>query len=217
MTLQSIETRYAGHRFRSRLEARWAVFFDTLGVRWEYEPQGFELSPLSEATLKRMADEHLREPQPEDANHLGSYLPDFWLPDQAAWFEVKGADPSHEEWARLFRFAELTDQRFFIAVGSIPDPRRIDESGHPQEDGFEIYTYSDLHYAWTRCRWCGSFDLTFDARSARTRCGCHKAKYPDFQAPCCNGDKCYQGDAPEIVAAYSAARSARFEHGESGA
>jgi hypothetical protein len=28
MTIQAIETVYRGHRFRSRLEARWAVFFD---------------------------------------------------------------------------------------------------------------------------------------------------------------------------------------------
>ena len=36
-------TVYNGYRFRSRLEARWAVFFDALGVRYEYEPEGFEL------------------------------------------------------------------------------------------------------------------------------------------------------------------------------
>lgn len=29
-----IQTRYAGCLFRSRLEARWAVFFDHLGIRW---------------------------------------------------------------------------------------------------------------------------------------------------------------------------------------
>lgn len=29
-TIRAIETRYAGCRFRSRLEARWAVFFDHL-------------------------------------------------------------------------------------------------------------------------------------------------------------------------------------------
>ncbi|KMS74530.1 hypothetical protein ACH49_22440 [Streptomyces leeuwenhoekii] len=217
MPIQPVETRYAGHRFRSRLEARWAVFFDALGVPWEYEPQGFELAPLPKETLARLAEEELRTPQLDDANHLGFYLPDFWLPAQDAWFEVKGADPSAEEWARLYRFMNLTDQRTFVAVGSIPDPRTIEEHGHPQEDGFEIYTYGDLHYAWTQCRWCGLFDLTFDARSARTRCRCHRTAYPDLNAPCCNGDKCYSGDAPQIIAAYTAARSARFEHGESGA
>jgi hypothetical protein len=38
-----IPTRYKGYHFRSRLEARWAVFFDQLGLDWEYEPQGYVL------------------------------------------------------------------------------------------------------------------------------------------------------------------------------
>ena len=41
--IKAIETVYKGYKFRSRLEARWAVFFDALGVEWEYEPEGFEL------------------------------------------------------------------------------------------------------------------------------------------------------------------------------
>lgn len=34
----AIETIYAGHRFRSRLEARWAAFFTNIGWEWTYEP-----------------------------------------------------------------------------------------------------------------------------------------------------------------------------------
>ena len=41
--MKAIETFYNGHRFRSRLEARWAVVFDALGVKYEYEPEGFVL------------------------------------------------------------------------------------------------------------------------------------------------------------------------------
>lgn len=55
MTPKAIETSYKGYRFRSRLEARWAVFFDTLGIKWEYEKQGYSLPS-------------------------GAYLPDFWQP-----------------------------------------------------------------------------------------------------------------------------------------
>lgn len=43
MTIKAIQTEYKGYKFRSRLEARWAVFFDALGVGWEYEPEGFDL------------------------------------------------------------------------------------------------------------------------------------------------------------------------------
>lgn len=66
--LQAIETRYRGFRFRSRLEARWAVFFDALGVEWEYEPQGYRLSDGTQ------------------------YLPDFRAVSPqglATWYEVK--------------------------------------------------------------------------------------------------------------------------------
>lgn len=63
----AIETEYKGYRFRSRLEARWAVFFDALGVEWKYEDQGYEV------------DGH-------------RYLPDFVLPGLSIFCEVKG-DP----------------------------------------------------------------------------------------------------------------------------
>lgn len=41
--LKAIQTEYKGYLFRSRLEARWAVFFDACGVKWEYEPEGYDL------------------------------------------------------------------------------------------------------------------------------------------------------------------------------
>lgn len=43
MSAKAIETHYKGYRFRSRLEARWAVFFDAIGVDWEYEVEGYSL------------------------------------------------------------------------------------------------------------------------------------------------------------------------------
>lgn len=55
MSIRSIETQYAGCLFRSRLEARWAVFFDALNIKWEYEHEGFDIEGTP-------------------------YLPDFWLP-----------------------------------------------------------------------------------------------------------------------------------------
>lgn len=62
--MQPIETRYKGYRFRSRLEARWAVFFDHCKQNWIYEHEGFTL--LS-----------------------GAYLPDFYFPGLEAYLEVK--------------------------------------------------------------------------------------------------------------------------------
>jgi hypothetical protein len=36
--IRAIPTHYNDVRFRSRLEAKWAVFFDLCGWRWQYEP-----------------------------------------------------------------------------------------------------------------------------------------------------------------------------------
>lgn len=67
---RAIETQYAGTLFRSRLEARWAVVFDHLGIAWEYEPEAFDVGWGPDPT---------------------GYLPDFWLPDTKTWAEVKGS------------------------------------------------------------------------------------------------------------------------------
>ena len=73
MTIKAIQTQYKGYHFRSRLEARYAVFFDALGLEWEYEMEGFELS-----TGER-------------------YLPDFYLPEANLWLEIKGPKPTENE------------------------------------------------------------------------------------------------------------------------
>lgn len=83
MTIKAIETRYSGYRFRSRTEARWAVFFDAIGIKWEYEPEGFV---LPDGTTY-LPDFKLFYPEPED---------NFY-----AWVEVKGVEPSIEERAKL--------------------------------------------------------------------------------------------------------------------
>jgi hypothetical protein len=101
-TIKPIETVYNGYRFRSRLEARWAVFFDALGIEYEYEPEGFELP-----SGKR-------------------YLPDFYLPDDDVWVEIKGSKPNHSDIERIIEFCEwkcdITDvgTRFRLLVGGIP-------------------------------------------------------------------------------------------------
>lgn len=72
MNIKPIDTRYGGYLFRSRLEARWAVFFDSIctnaerdeWLKWDYEAQGFDLPS-------------------------GPYLPDFYMPDYHTFVEIK--------------------------------------------------------------------------------------------------------------------------------
>lgn len=104
MTLTPIETSYKGVTFRSRLEARWAVFFDELHVRWLYEPEGFVL--------------------PSGAR----YLPDFFLPDFNYWIEIK---PELIEDRRHGEFMELVPYKHFIVIFGRPDQdaEEHDDSG----------------------------------------------------------------------------------------
>jgi hypothetical protein len=46
MKIKAIETKYAGRYFRSRLEARWAVWFTEMGIKWEYEIVGMDLDGI---------------------------------------------------------------------------------------------------------------------------------------------------------------------------
>jgi hypothetical protein len=91
--IKPIETRYMGYRFRSRLEARWAVFFQTLGVQWEYEPEGFDLGD-------------------------GYYLPDFRVQcgEVTHWYEVK---PGHIKSSDKFsKFTRLVTRSYDSDTGS---------------------------------------------------------------------------------------------------
>jgi len=94
--MRAIETHWKGYRFRSRLEARWAVFFDKTGVRWEYEPEGFELTDG------------------------GRYLPDFFLPDIGLWVEIKPGLLTVQEAYKATQLVAGTKQPLFISAG-MPD------------------------------------------------------------------------------------------------
>ena len=75
MIYASIPTKYKGIAFDSRLEARWAVFFDECKWRWTYQP--FDLKGWSpHFSLKIGNVSYLVNVQPttEDDSHLMDYL-----------------------------------------------------------------------------------------------------------------------------------------------
>lgn len=109
--IKAIETVYKGYRFRSRLEARWAVFFDEMGIEYQYEPEGFETP-------------------------FGWYLPDFYLPKMNAWVEVKGGrEWTPDERAKLTNVCSLTDCIGLFVYG---DP--LEQFSYPNNKTIMIYT-----------------------------------------------------------------------------
>jgi hypothetical protein len=131
--MKAIETLYAGYRFRSRLEARWAVFFDSAGIEYQYEPEGFEL----ESGVR--------------------YLPDFYLPRMGAWAEVKARytpDLIEKSWSAAREITRDTALEAglgeaFVFLGDLfrqprrgatyPVARRAEMSYHGEGDYFGIW------------------------------------------------------------------------------
>ena len=92
--IKAILTDYGDYRFRSRLEARWAFFFDRVGIAWEYEPEGFSL-PVN-----------------------GRYLPDFWLPESSCYVEIKPfLKPDQKETAKC---KELSQEHSVLLICGDP-------------------------------------------------------------------------------------------------
>lgn len=190
MTIKAIETCYKGYRFRSRLEARWAVFMDAASIPWRYEEQGFDLGGGI------------------------CYLPDFWLPMHDLFLEIK---PRLEERSdRVMPGLELCSH---LAEQSGKDVVMISGDCWPGEyrllvlhggDG-DLSIWGDGPGSWpsSRLRKC---------RRCEGLCYVHLSNEEDWWAwgdvgkhTC--GD---HGRAPLEFdnQHYERARSARFEHGE---
>jgi hypothetical protein len=212
--IKAIETRYAGCRFRSRLEARWAVFFDALGFAWEYEPEGYELG------------------------ELGRYLPDFRVWDtgsvgtgEAQWIEVKGVHPTPREIDLINELFWVTRTGAAIVYGEI-EARALDgfrrnewalpacvahygrtPVGWDMVRPYEVAGYHERLTAHLDRNEAFGVDSPFVQTSLDRACrvvipnrgwisGVPYGRWPRIKTT-----------VPEAV---RAARSARFEHGESG-
>lgn len=200
--IKAIETKYKGYRFRSRLEARWAVFLDDLKIIWEYEKEGFHLEGV------------------------GSYLPDFWLPDFNAWLEIKGAEPSSDDAAKVKAFGRNTNAAVFMAVGLPIGGGKTDlrscfntrlPNGDfwvcPACDAVQIDYQESLPYLFA-CVACSRNPRKAPENLARHSVGFPRKVYWDLHR---SGAEFLDAASREIRRAAEAARSVRFEFGEQGA
>jgi hypothetical protein len=187
--IKAIETVYKGYRFRSRLEARWAVFFDALGIKWEYEKEGYDLGKA------------------------GRYLPDFWLPDYKYWIEIKAENPSQGEWDKAYELSSKSGRPVHICVG-LPDIRgRVDSFYYEESNSGGGLTMEDWVY-WCACSKCDKPDIAFGTTSQAVFIDGYAY---EEQPICCDADdQEMMMDHPSLMRAYVIARSARFEHGERG-
>ena len=127
------ETIFDGHRFRSRLEARWAVFFKTLGIIYEYQREAFELPS-------------------------GWFLPAFWLPVEKCWIHIaptgssKFSEPCHELSSRsgeqvLYVVGNPWQMGYCIQVYSVRSPETTFDTPYNEDAVFAEDRKAD------RCLW----------------------------------------------------------------
>lgn len=194
-----IETKYCGHLFRSRLEARWAVFFNALGIEWEYEKEGYHL------------------------NECGNYLPDFYLNSLDCFVEIKPlnlwdvrAELNSGIRSLMREFANSVSP--IICFGGLPGP-----SWNGMLFCLDITDSSNGEYS-EQCGfdWCHKLKKAVISVSDSDILLLHgsrklfKPGYIEWRSPCLNrrighiegcGHTCY-----EILEASVEATSARFEY-----
>lgn len=238
--IKAIETVYNGYRFRSRLEARWAVFFDKLGIKYEYEPEGFDLDGVR-------------------------YLPDFWLPELQYWIEVKPLPPNEKELEKAHRLA-LASKRpvyFLLTIPQLEQPEEIEDGVYLKgvltptiwgftpvlfPEGKDFCVLDDGGLLWTLCPTCHNKQIAIWG-ALTCRCPLVQAQkeldmFQDMLEDAIKigtinlqdleekigKEKMEETDAafrnfiiqkhtdqslnPSLLEAYTAARQARFEHGE---
>ncbi len=223
--MKAIETKWKGWRFRSRTEARWAVFLEAAGISFEYESEGVQLPS-------------------------GPYLPDFRLtnfgfelPDgverQDVWLEVKGADRTDAERERCAQLAEASGCPVLLAVGA-PDFKTQIELyddylggelerliGHADGAALMALVIGDLAImnavgpqSDVICVGRGAREPATDADGDDA----FRSVFNGFNGPVCRilgakDARYFDGRLPiglgeKLKAAYDAARSARFEFGQ---
>lgn len=123
---------YNGQYFDSQTEAAWAAYFDVVGMEYEREPECFQL----------------------DKNTL--YTPDFYLPDQNTYVEVKNGNA---DWEACYKIAQLARRsghpamlldgmpRNMAAYFFSPDSRNLADSDlWPQKEYADFALYKPSVY-----------------------------------------------------------------------
>ncbi len=146
---------YRGVTYRSRMEARWAVFMDHAGVPFIYEPEGYDLGGGL------------------------CYIPDFYLRGMDAFLEIK--NPLDKESLKKPEvLSGESGRRVFVFLSN---PKYPESPGFDWESDAAIF-YSDGHwsdsgYLWCECEGCRKVDLQFEGRSDRIDCRCKKSEHGD--------------------------------------
>lgn len=157
-TRTGIETLYRGIRFRSRLEAKWACFFDLMQWQWEYEP--FDAAGYIPDFVLLGADPVLVEVKPATS------------PEDFNTVRPRVTKALVGRWAHDILFVGVTpflcrspawDQ--FVALGVLEEYQATEDGGGDWMAGLGL---------WNECGYCGLYSFFHDFGWYKSRlCGHH--------------------------------------------
>jgi len=205
--MKAIETKWMGYRFRSRLEARWAVFFQHLGWEWQYEHQGYHIG---------MEEKRKWLPDFEVVNRAGQHFYVEVKGDHTAFTEEfyydldfgcgpPGFADSGDGLEQTFSFRGK-DTKPILILGNIPRTRGslfLPLLAHRK--GINVYWCHLRGYTLSHVESVDLFEMNFDQKAFSA------ALYAGDLHPKVAATNRHFG---EITEALDAAQSARFEHGE---
>ncbi len=200
--LKPIQTEYKGYLFRSRLEARWAVFFDACGVDWEYEPEGYGFGN----GIRYLPDFLLHNVQ------LGGFGSGSDLSDICSLYvEVKGQmTQADSEKILAFYKAGLADgmpavsDTPVLVLGDIPSGATL--------EGMQSCVDAESR-RMPQCAARAFHFGTVDGMDCTAFPGVNREGYLELFGQAEGYNRCFM-DRRATERAYRLARQARFEHGE---
>lgn len=147
-TVKPIPTTVHGVTTRSRLEARWIVFFEHAEIPWEYEPQAYRIGTRG-------------------------YLPDFRIrphhgADQA-WMEIKPHVDTFDDprWAGTVTASGL----MLFTVRGLHHRGDVCGRDHTVRVWHPSGMVADVHSMWTGARFAPAWDAANTAFSRRRPAG----------------------------------------------
>ena len=199
---------YKGRGFTTATEARWAAFFDALGIEWEYGTGGLGLEKAGWCGglfhLPRLNAWVEARPWPQGLRHG-----EFW-PRHLAWAQGSDSRLLFPRFSRLFvicgapRMLAAEPGRLREAAaddGDNPvDDKRVDEkqavygATAARPFAYDAFAAEQPGYLWCECPCCGALGIEFDGR-ADLLCECNAHSGQPLRNPL----------SDRLVAAYRAA------------
>ena len=189
------KTKYGPNLFETVLEARWAVFFDCLGVKYIYEPEYAEV---------------------ETGCRVVHHKPDFLLPELNKYVEIKPSKPYEMENIKAAGWSKYIGD--IIILFNLNPPKEKLENGwlFSYEEPCSMPILSEDIW-WGECPKCGHIDL--EEYGQLTSCGCFTFDelnkiYEDEEGKgikiCPNFER-----SERLLAAYKIAKNYKFIKGKS--